>query len=139
MYLSPLLPMKCLADFVEAAGFHLEPAGGGGNHVRLVGIGGAGEGFVFEVGMLLQDFVLVAPFRQLHCIVGEVERDEAELRDDAVFHLVDVGGDEDAVELLNLCCDHFNVDIQSGGEQLGLFIHDFKLLVDLHLVAEDVG
>ena len=60
MYLPSLLPMKCLADFVEAAGFHLEPAGGGGNHVRLVGIGGAGEGFVFEVGMLLQDFVLVA-------------------------------------------------------------------------------
>lgn len=139
MYLPLILLMKCLADFVKAAGFHLEPAGGGGNHVRLVGIGGAGEGFVFEVGMLLQDFVLVAPFRQLHCIVGEVKRDEAELRDDAVFHLVDVGGDEDAVELLNLCCDHFNVDIQSGGEQLGLLIHDFKLLVDLHLVAEDVG
>ena len=78
-YLPPLLLMKCLADFVEAAGFHLEPAGGGGDHVGLVGVGGAGEGFVFEVGMLLQDFVLVAPFRQLHCVVGEVRRDEAEL------------------------------------------------------------
>ena len=130
--------MEGLADFVEAAGFHLEPAGGGGDHVGQVGVGGAGEGFVFEVGMLLQDFVLVAVFRQLHRVVGQVERDEAELRDDAVFRLVDVGGDEDAVELFHLGGDAFDGHVETGGEQLGLLIHNLKLLVDLHLIAENV-
>ena len=130
--------MKRFPDFVEAAGFHLEPAGGGGNHIGQVGVGGAGEGFVFEVGMLLQDFVLVAVFRQFHRVVRQVERDEAELRDDAVFRLVDVGGDEDAVEFFHLGGDAFDRHIKAGGEQLGLLIHDFELLVDLHLVAEHI-
>lgn len=130
--------MECFPDFVEAAGFHLEPAGGGGNHIGQVGVGGAGEGFVFEVGMLLQDFVLVAVFRQLHCVVGQVERDEAELRDDAVFHLVDVGGDEDAVEFFHLGGDAFDRHVEARGEQFGFLVHDFKLFVDLHLVAEHV-
>ena len=138
MYSPSSLLMECLADFVEAAGFHLEPAGGGGDHVGLVGVGGASECFVFEVGMLLQDFVLVAVFRQLHRVVGEVERDEAELRDDAAFRLVDVGGDEDAVELVHLGGDAFDRHVEAGGEQLGLLIHDFELFVDLHLVAEHV-
>ena len=79
--------MKSLADFVEAAGSHLEPAGGGGNHIGQVGVGGAGEGFVFEVGMLLQDFVLVAVFRQFHRIVGEDNSLEQILRVGATPHL----------------------------------------------------
>ena len=131
--------MQCFPDFGEAAGFEFEVAGGGGDHVGLVRVGGAGEGFVFEVGMLLQDFLFVAVLREFHRVVGQVEGDEAELRDDAVFHLVDVGGDEDAVELLHLGGDGFDGHVEAGGEQFGLFVHNLELLVDLHLVAEDVG
>ena len=108
--------MQCLPDFVEAAGFEFEPAGGSGDDVGEMRVGGAGEGLVFEVGMLLEDFLLVTVFGKLHGIVGQVEGDEAELRDDAVLHLVDVGGDEDAVEFLHLGGDGFDGHVEAGGE-----------------------
>ena len=137
-YPPSFLLMQRLADLLEAAGLEFEPAGGGGDHVGLVRVGGAGEGLVLEVGMLLQDFLLVAAFGKLHRIVGKVEGDEAELRDDTVFHLVDVGGDEDAVELHHLGSDGFDGHVEAGGEQLGLLIYNLKLLVDLHLVAKHI-
>ena len=44
--------------------------------------------------MYFQDFVFVAFFGEFHRVVVEVEGDKTQLRDEAVFHLIDVRGHE---------------------------------------------
>ena len=134
-----ILLVECHGNLFKTACLQLEVARRHAHPVGNVCVGAAGECFVLEIFMYFENLVLVSVLGEFHGIIFKVEGNEAELRDEAVFHLVNVRRHEETADGMHEICNLVDRLVNGGGQQARLLIDDVEILVDLHLVAEKVG